>query len=442
MFPRFHLLILVTLFSLLMTSTGFAVTKIAVTKGNADPIPVAFIPFWADSMNAQKYSGEIAAVMQADLVHSGMFRQVDHESFIEQLTSFNKTPDFSSWRPINAAAIVTAEIRAISNNLLEVKYRIWDVYAGTLAKENTYTTPANNWRRLAHILADAVYTQITGEGAYFDTRIVYISETGPVKHRLKRLAVMDQDGANHHFLAAGSQLVLTPRFAPSLQQIAYLSFQDRHPYVHIRDLATGKDTMVGKFDGMTYAPRFSPDGHKLLIAVARRGNSDIFEFNLQTKESRQLTDHPGIDVSPSYSPDMQKIVFTSDRGGKPQLYVMNEDGSKPARISFGSGLYMAPSWSPRGDFIAFTKQMGREFYIGVVRPDGSGERILTGGYLVEGPTWAPNGRVIMFAREFGPNGGPGGKRTRLFSIDLTGYNEHEIPTPLDASDPAWSPLLR
>jgi TolB protein len=423
-------------------AVSYAVTQITITKGNIDPTPLAFHSFEGDSLGAQKTGSEILEVIQNDLVNSALFRAVDPQAFIERVSDINRTPHFASWRQINASALLTARIKLLPSDMLEVHYKLWDVYTGQLAKTEAYVTPRANWRRIAHTVADDVYKQLTGEGGYFDTRIVYVSETGSVRNRIKRLAIMDQDGANHGFLATGSQLVLTPRFSPAMQQIIYLSFKDRQPHVYLRDISSGHEELLGKFQGMTYAPRFSPDGTKVAMSVAQNGNSDIYLLDLKTKKQTQLTNHPAIDVSPSFSPSGDKIVFTSTRGGKPQLYVMNADGSNPERISFGNGMYTAPVWSPRGDFIAFTKQIGNEFFIGLMRPDGSGERILTSGYLVEGPTWAPNGRVIMFTREHRPTGAHMSKRARIYSIDLTGYNEREVPTPLDASDPAWSPLLR
>ena len=303
-----------------------------------------------------------------------------------------------------------------------------------------YITVTNNWRQVSHIIADAVYKRITGEDGYFNTRIVYISESGPSNRRIKRLAIMDQDGENHKFLTQGDSLVLTPRFSPTLQEITYLSFYGDLPRVYIFNIETGRQEMLGDFPGMTFAPRFSPDGNTVIMSMAKDGNTEIYTMDLRTRAVKRLTRHSAIDTSPYISPDGKKIVFNSDRSGGQQLYVMNADGSSVRRISFGKGRYATPVWSPRGDLIAFTKISGGRFFIGVRAPDGSGERLLADGFLVEAPTWSPNGRVLMFFRET-PLANKGGKRTRLFSIDLTGQNERQIVTPMDASDPAWSPLL-
>ena len=298
-----------------------------------------------------------------------------------------------------------------------------------------YAANASAWRRIAHIVSDAIYSRLTGEGAYFDSSIVYIAESGPANKRVKRLAIMDQDGANHSFLTNGLETVLTPRFSPTKREITYLSYSSGIPHVYLYDISTGRQEILGSYEGITFAPRFSPDGNSLVFSQSVRGNSEIYTINLRNRKRQRLTNNGAIDTSPSFSPDGQRIVFTSDRGSKPHLYVMNADGSKTERISFGKGAYTTPVWSPRGDLIAFTKQQGGKFSIGVMRTDGSGERILSQSYLEEAPTWSPNGRVLMFFRESRK-----GNDAKLYSVDLTGHNLREVATPMNASDPAWSPL--
>lgn len=298
-----------------------------------------------------------------------------------------------------------------------------------------YTQP-ENWRRVAHIIADAIYEKITGEKGYFDTRVVFVSESGPKTARKNQLAIMDQDGFNARMLTDGSDLVLTPRFSPNKQEVTYMSFANQQPRVYLLNIATGQREVVGNFPGMTFAPRFSPDGQRVVLSLQQEGNANIYTMDLRSRTTTRLTSTAAIDTSPSYSPDGTQIAFESDRGGKQQIYVMNADGSNQHRISFGDGAYSTPVWSPRGDLIAYTKQSGGTFGIGVMKPDGSGDRLLTSGFHNEGPTWAPNGRVIMFFREPAGSSGP-----QLYSIDLTGYNEQKIKTPSFASDPAWSPLM-
>jgi TolB protein len=310
------------------------------------------------------------------------------------------------------------------------------VYSSRQLGSQRFTVAADDWRRLGHLVADLVYEKLTGEKPYFDTQVVFVDETGPKDKRNKRLAIMDQDGANIRLLSQGKELVLTPRFSPTQHEITFMQYTGDQPRVFLLNIETGQRELVGNFPNMTFAPRFSPDGQRIVMSISEGGNSAIVEMDLRSKQMRRLTQGSAIDTAPCYSPDGRRIVFESDRDGSQQLYVMGTDGSQQRRISFGEGRYSTPVWSPRGDLIAFTKQMGGQFLIGVMRPDGSGERILTEGYHNEGPTWAPNGRVIMFFRESqGAGGGP-----RLFSIDLTGYNERQVQTPAFASDPAWSPL--
>lgn len=416
-----------------------AEVRIDITRGTMEPMPIAVVPFNAETPQAQQLAREISGVIAADLERSGLFAPIDEAAFIQRQVPMNAPPRFMDWRSVAAQALVHGAVEPQPDGRVRISYRLWDVFAESQMAGQAYTTQADNWRRIAHIIADDIYERITGESGYFDTRVVYVAESGPATNRKKRLAIMDQDGANHRYLTDGSTLVLTPRFSPTSQEITFMSYSNGVPRVFLYNIDTGRQELLGEFPGMTFAPRFSPDGNRVILSMARDGNSEIYEMDLRTRRIRQLTDHPAIDTSPSYSPDGSQITFNSDRGGAQQIYVMDADGGNVRRISFGEGRYATPVWSPRGDLIAFTKMSGGRFYIGVMRPDGSGERMLATDYLVEGPTWAPNGRVLMFFRQ---STGGAGAAPELVSVDLTGHNERRVLTPQAGSDPAWSPLLQ
>jgi TolB protein len=415
--------------------------SIDITRGSVEPLPIAITDFTGMSQSEQEYGRRIARVIAGDLERSGLFRPLDKRAFIQGGQAMSTLPRFGDWRVIKAQALVQGRAQIVADGRLKVEFRLWDVFAEQQMVGLAYFTVPDNWRRVAHIVSDAIYKRMTGESGYFDTRIVYISETGPQNRRVKRLAIMDQDGENHRFLTDGGALVLTPRFSPTLQEITYLSYYGDAPRAYVFDIDTGRQEVLGDFSGMTFAPRFSADGKQVIMSMAKDGNSEIYTMDLRTRSSKRLTNHSAIDTSPSYSPDGKFITFNSDRGGSKQIYVMDAGGRNVKRISHGKGRYATPVWSPRGDLIAFTKSTGGRFFIGVMRPDGKGERLLAEDFLVEAPTWAPNGRVLMFFRqEPSQKDGSGGK-SRLYSIDLTGHNEREVITPLDASDPAWSPLI-
>ena len=416
-----------------------AVIEIDITAGNVDPLPVAITNFDDSGLPNGGIGSDIAGVVSADLERSGLFRPIDPAAFIEDAAAIAGRPRFGDWRQINAQALVTGRVSAEPDGRIRAEFRLWDTFAEQQMTGLVYVTTLANWRRVSHLISDAIYKRLTGEDGYFDTRIVYISETGPADRRIKRLAIMDQDGENHRFLTDGRDLVLTPRFSPKRQEITYLSYFDNTPRVFIYNIDTGQQEVLGDFEGMTFAPRFSPDGNKVVMSLALEGNSDVYTMDVLTRRVERLTRHPAIDTSPSFSPDGARITFNSDRGGTQQLYVMGADGGAPKRISFGEGRYATPVWSPRGDLIAFTKFRNGRFSIGVMRPDGSGERLLTESFLDEAPTWAPNGRVLMFFREEPRDTQGRGGSVELWSIDLTGFNERRVITPLDASDPAWSP---
>ena len=433
--------ILLTLTLIFMTTVNLrpahAVVEIDITKGNLRAMPMAIIPFFGTDNRAHALGERISDIISNDLARSGLFNPIDRKAHIERIASVNAVPRFGDWRLIKAEALALGKLTRLPGGRIRAEFRLWDVFSGQQLTGEKFTANEQNWRRIGHIIADAIYKRLTGENGYFDTRIVFIDETGPKNKRVKRLALMDQDGHNVRTLSSGNALVLTPRFSPTRQEITYMSYAGGRPRVYLLNIDTGQKELVGDFPGMTFAPRFSPDGNKIILSQQDGSSANIFVMDLRSRRTRRLTRTKSIDTSPCFSPDGRKIVFESDRSGSQQIYVMNADGSGARRISRQGGRYSTPVWSPRGDLIAFTKQTGGRFLIGIMRPDGSGERILTEGFHNEGPTWAPNGRVLMFFRESRTRaGGP-----KLYSVDLTGYHEQAVPTPSFASDPAWSPLI-
>jgi len=440
-----NILLLIFLFVVFFAKSSFALIVIDVTRGNLTPLPVAVSPLHVESKSSEvlkeiEVGSEISKIIETNLLRSGLFNPLEKDSFVQKPDIAHLKPRFEDWKLIKAQALITGKVN-IDDDKLRVEFRLWDVLAAKEIIALAFTTVSDNWRRVAHIITDKVYKRLTGEEGYFDTRIIYVSEKGPKNQRIKKLAIMDQDGANTKYLTLGNELVLTPRFNPTNQMVTYMSYFTNLPRVYLLDIETGVQEVVGDFAGMTFAPRFSPDGKKIIMSFAKDGNSDIFTMNLETRVVERITEHPAIDTSPSYSPNGKYICFNSDRSGYQQIYIMRSDGSDVKRITFGQGIYGTPVWSPRGDLIAFTKMYQGAFYIGVMRTDGSGERLLTENYYQEAPSWSPNGRVLIFYRETKSGSQGEGFSATLWSIDLTGYNERLIETLTDASDPSWSSLL-
>ncbi len=422
-----------------------AVVQITIDDPNLKATSIAVAPLFGGSGREQEIGRNISSVVAANLERSGLFSLVDEGSFIQDAASLKDQPRFPDWRAVNAELLLSGNVIPLSDGNLRVEFHLWDVFAEENMISTALKTHPDNWRRFGHIISDTIFTRVTGEGGYFDTRVVYIAESGPSKHRKKRLAIMDQDGENHRFLTDGNHMVLTPRFSPTAQEITYFQyFQRQKPRVYLFNIDTGQQELLGDnrtFPGMTFAPRFSPNGKAVVLSMALGGNSEIYVMDLGTRRVRRLTRHPAADTAPTYSPKMDRITFESDRGGSQQIYVMDSSGSNVHRISFGKGRYATPVWSPRGDQIAFTRMSGGVFSIGVMRPDGSQERTLDSSYMLESPTWAPNGRFLMYYGQNRQNSAGTGGTARLYTIDLTGRNKRQLPTPVSASDPAWSPLL-
>mgnify|MGYP001576851369 FL=1 len=433
--------ILILLTSLLLaTAAVSAPLRIKITEGVVEPLPFAAPSFIADNAAGAEYAKALADIIAQDLTGSGLFRQIPEAAHISKITSFASPVQYSDWQSIGAQVLITGTISSNAKGQITVKYRIFDVFAGAeLGKGLRFTGSADGWRRMAHKVADVVYGRITGESGYFDSRVVFVSETGRKGARKKRLAIMDYDGANVQYLTDSASIVLAPRFSPTGDRVLYTSYETGFPHIYLLDVGSVKRKVLQNSAGtMSFAPRFAPNGKSVVYSLEQGGNTDIFLMNLSSGKSRRLTNAASIETAPSFSPDGSQIVFESDRSGSQQLYVMSASGGSPKRISFGDGRYGTPVWSPRGDMIAFTKQNKGRFHIGVMRIDGSKERLLTASFLDEGPTWSPNGRVIMFTRETQGSSGS----SSLYSVDISGRNLKPVKTPDGASDPAWSPLGR
>ena len=433
------------LFFILFSIKSFAALDITISQGKVEPTPIAITQFFGSEADTSRYGNTLRDIISKNLTNSGLFYTVNEDLYIQSDNLVEKVPRFEDWKLIKAQFLLSADVNNTENGIT-LRMRLYDVFAGQEISALKMSIPDEKLlRRLGHKVSDIVYERITGESGYFDTRIVYVSEVGPLDQRIKRLAIMDQDGHldSHQFLTNGKNLVLTPRFAPNNQIITYMEYNNNVPRVYIYNLQTGEREIVGDFPGMTFAPRFSPDSQSVIMSFSdpKTANSEIYLMDLNTRSINRLTNDPGIDTSPSFSPDGQKIVFNSDRGGSPQLFVMDKDGSNIKRISKERGVYGNPVWSPRGDQIAFTKLTQGSFHIGIMDTNGNNERVIVKDFSLESPAWSPNGRYLIFHRQKRSNSdGTGGETTAHF-IDITGYNERIIPTPRDGSDPAWSPLL-
>ena len=415
----------------LVTHDALAQSALDIRRGgNFTPIKIAVTAFLGDG------GQQMTQIVTNNFARSVFLQPLDPGSFVEKSTT-PESPRMDQWKMINAQFVVTGRSGRAADGRMRTEFRLWDVLSGQQVAGQQYVTDPNNARRVAHIVSDAIFSRITGEKGWFDSRVVFVDETGPKERRVKRLALVDQDGANPRYLSRGEDLVLTPRFSPTSQDVTYMAFGAGDPRVFLMNIESGQREVVGNFPGMTFAPRFSPDGQRVIMSLSQGSATNLFTMDLRSRTTTRLTDTPAIDTSPSYSPDGSQIVFESDRGGSQQIYVMGAGGGGAKRISYGDGArYSTPVWSPKGDLIAFTRQKSGSFGIGVMKPDGSGERIITEGYHNEGPTWAPNGLYVMFFRDPGGQGGP-----RIYMADVFGRAEFPLPTPSFGSDPSWSPLL-
>ena len=428
-----------------ITYNSYAALEVTIAQGKVEPTPIAITQVFGEDADTSRYGNTLREIISNNLTNSGLFYTVNEDLYIQSDNLVEKVPRFEDWKLIKAQFLLSADVMKTDKGI-RLRMRLYDVFNAKEIEKLQLNIPDESLiRRVGHTVSDIVYERITGETGYFDTRIVYVSEVGPLDQRIKRLAIMDQDGHldSHQFLTDGRNLVLTPRFAPNNQIITYMEYKDNLPRVYIYNLKTGEREVVGDFPGMTFAPRFSPDSKSVVMSFSdsKSANSEIYLMDLNTRDIKRLTSDSGIDTSPSFSPDGEKIVFNSDRGGSPQLYTMDKEGNNTKRISKGKGVYGNPVWSPRGDLIAFTKLTQGNFHIGVMDPDGNNERVIVRDFSLESPAWSSNGRYLIFHRQNKSNLDGTGGETTIHFIDITGHNERIIPTPRDGSDPAWSPLL-
>ena len=399
---------------------------------NFKPVSIAVTPF-----AGEEPGDKIGAVVTNDFARSIFLLPVNPASFPETIANPDVRPNLDAWKAANAQFVLTGRVLRPEGGRVTAQFRLWDVASGEQVAGEQYASEAANARRVAHMIADAVFSRVTGEKGFFDSRVVFVDESGPKDKRRKRLAVMDMDGSNVKYVGGGSDLVVTPRFSPSAPEVAYMSFGGADPKVTLLNIETGQREAVGNFPGMTFAPRFSPDGQQIVMSLSDGASANLYTMDLRSRETTRLTETSAIDTSPTFSPDGSQIAFESDRGGSQQIYVMSAAGGAAKRISFGEGKYSTPVWSPRGDLIAFTRIKNGSFGVGVMKPDGSGERILVEGFHNEGPTFAPNGLYLMFFRDSG--GGGGGPK--IYMTDIYGHGEFLVPTQNYASDPSWGPLM-
>lgn len=420
-----------------------ATLQVDVSGGNFDPIPIYFGAF----AGSQELGVNFMAVIEKDLVNSGLFKSLNSGEY----KLLAKQPNFHKLRSMGADYVAGGKIAYNKNEEITLELYVWNAATGHLVIGHRLNGKMHGWRQLAHIAADMIYSNLTGEKPYFTSKILFIDETGPIDNRLKKVAIMDQDGANVAYLTNGEHLTVTPKIAPDRQNVVYTAYIDDSPHTCLQQLKTGARTIVEQSTNGTIAPNFSPDGNGLVMGKLRdNGTANLFLLNIQSMNNmlksqgaqtkavhgeanmRQLTYGNNIDATSSFSPDGKQLVFSSDSSGRQQLYIMKIDGSAKKQLSTGSGSYSTPVWSPRGDYIAFTKKEHGQFSIGICRTDGSEERLLSSGFHSERPCWAPNGRSLIFFKESAAG------HSRLYSIDIMNQKERLLTTPHDASDPDWS----
>lgn len=420
---------------------AYAELKVDIVAGAVEPISVAVQKFEVGSHASTRDAAMLRDVVDNDLKSTGLFRIVNRNA-LPEFVKMGDMPDFKLWSAVRAQVLVQAKLTRQVDDMYRLEFYVWDVQGGEQIEAQSLVASKKSMRRLAHIMADAIYERLTGEVGYFDTQIVFITETGPMGERVKRMAIMDQDGYNMRYLSDDKTFVMSPSFSPNMHTVVFLSYRDEDPMIWTLDLETGEQRRLGQFGGMNFAPQFSPDGRRIALSLVKRGVTHIYEYDIENKTLRQLTSGGTINTSPSYSPDGKKMAYNSNRSGSQQIHVLDLESGQQERITFGAGRYATPAWSPDGRFIAFTKIADDTFYIGIMSPTGRNEKILAGGWFMEAPSWAPGSRRLVYY-ETEKDDDDIERHSHIRTVDIMGQNIYEIKLPdgVHGMEPTWSPRL-
>ena len=421
----------------LLPILAHAELKIDIVAGNFSPVPIAIQKFEAKDT---KLANTLRQVVENDLKSTGLFRIINPAAH-PQMLKMDKMPEFDDWAAINTQVLVQGKLTKTKDGKYRLQFYVWDIKGKEQIEAQILVAPKKSSRRLAHIMADAIYERLIGESGYFDTQIVMTTETGEMQNRNKRLAIIDSDGYGFRYISDGETMVMSPHFSPNMQTIVFLSYRNDDPMVWSLDMNTGTQKRLGRFGGMTFAPRFSPDGSRVALSLVKGGTTNLYEFNTKTNELRQLTFGDYIDTSPSYSPSGQKMAFNSNRSGSQQIHILDLNDLTEKRITFGSGRYATPAWSPDGNYIAFTKISDDTFFVGIMSPKGKNEKVLAGGWFMEAPSWAPNSRRIIYYETEKIDDEE--RESHIRSVDIMGQNTYDIKLPdgVNGLEPTWSPKL-
>jgi TolB protein len=419
---------------LLFCRQSWAELTVEVTKGQAEAIPIAIVPF--SSPEAAAASFDVAQLVSDDLARSGRFKTTDRRDMIEQPHT-GASISFDDWRRLNNDYVVVGQVQPLGQDRYNINFELYNVL--TRQRLLGYQISANKpgLRLASHQVADMVFEKILGVRGAFATRIAYISVLGSLPHKDYRLIVADADGENPHVVMQSNEPLMSPSWSPDGQNLAYVSFENRLPSVYVQFLKTGERRRVSARAGVNQAPAWSPDGKKLALTLSTRdGNLDIYVLDLTTQALTRITDDPGIDTEPQWSKDGQSLYFTSDRAGGPQIYrVGTQSGDKPRRLTFQGSYNARPRLSPDESQLAFVTQEDGGYRIATMDLRGRGDvQVLTKGHFDVSPSYAPNGAEIIYAsRDRG--------RGVLALVSADGrVQERLVSSEGELQEPAWAPF--
>ncbi len=382
-----------------------------------------FAPMPSKDSEAIALAGKIRSIMREDLLFTRLF------SLSEGGPEVDKKVDASAWGGLGAQVLVTGDV-SVDGNQVTLECRILDVSSGKILWAKQGNGQRTTIRRLAHLMADQVTFQLSGQPGIAHSRIVFTNNsTGK-----KELYVMDYDGENIRQLTHLRSITLLPKWSPDGKSIAFTSYKAGNPDAYLVD-PDGTDVReLSNRQGLNTSPNWSPDSTNLAVTLSRGLDPELYLIEKSGRILKRLTYSPGVDTSPSFSPNGQQLAFISDRSGNPEIYVMDAAGANAQRLTYGQWAD-APAWSPKGEWIAYERQRSQgRFDIYLVDTSGRNNHAISeAGVRNENPTWSPDGRFIAYASD--RDG-----RSRICIMGSDGSSPHCIGNINGkSSTPSWGP---
>ncbi|PID66930.1 MAG: Tol-Pal system beta propeller repeat protein TolB [Gammaproteobacteria bacterium] len=417
---------LLTLIAFCLWQSGYAYAiDLSVGQGKVAAKPIAVVPFAGNSGK-----DKIDFIVSSDLKQSGVFAPISPTTYTDRPGNGEQI-NYANFRKLGAAYVVFGQV--VGQQTL--RFTLADTFQQKVLGTFNVAMANKTLRQSAHQISDIILQKLTGTRGAFATRLAYVYESGQGPSRRYRIVISDSDGKNPITLLNSPAPVMTPRFSPNGQYLAYVTYEGNQSQIVIHNIKSGKRRLLSKEKGINSSPAWSPDGSKIAMVLSRDGNSEIYFKNTLNGKLVRVTNNRGIDTEPVWSPDGQFIYFTSDRSGSPQLYRINLSSGGVTRVS-STGRYSAGAdISKDGKKIALARNAGGQFIVGTIDLVSGKFNGVSKGFVDETPRFSPNGKMLVFTSTQNGRG-----VIKIVNVDGSGTNT--LSTGGQIRDPDWSNYIR